>query len=382
MLMLVLVVAFGVSAQDDVVTLRSSAPVPSQYALQEIADGFQRPVYLTDPNDGTGRLFIVEQYTGEIWILQDGERLDTPFLDVGGLLSTRGNEEGLLGLAFHPEYADNGTFFIYYNDIASGVSIARYQVSADDPNLADFESAEVILSFEHPYSNHNGGQLAFGPDGYLYAGVGDGGSANDPHGNGQNTFVLLGKILRLDVDTGSSYAIPPDNPFADGSAGAPEVWAFGLRNPWRFSFDRATGDLYIGDVGQNRWEEIDFEPADSPGGVNYGWNAYEGNHAFSGAAAPADMVLPVAEYGHDQGISVTGGYVYRGEALPDLQGVYIYSDYAFGTFWALYRDESGNWQNMVFMDTSVTPSSFGEDAQGELYVVNHGGSILKLVAAE
>ncbi len=355
-------------------------PDPAQYQLVDVLGGFNRPLYVTHANDDSGRIFVVEQ-GGLIWAVQDDNLIKDPFLDVSTLVSRDANERGLLGLAFHPQYAENGYFFIDYTDSQGNTAIARYQVSADSPNKADPASAQIIFNLDQPYGNHNGGQIAFGPDGYLYVALGDGGSANDPLGNGQNPHTLLGTILRLDVNTETGYAIPEDNPFADGVNGAPEVWAWGLRNPWRFSFDRVIGDLYIGDVGQNLWEEIDFQPADSAGGENYGWNIYEGTHPFSGAPAPEDMVLPVAEYGHDSGISVSGGYVYRGEALPDLQGVYFYADYGAGTIWMLYRDAAGEWQNALFMRTALIISSFGEDQQGELYVVNHGGGIARLAAS-
>lgn len=364
----------------EVVTTRSTPPDPSKYQLVEVVSGLERPLYLTHAGDGSGRLFVEEQ-DGRIWVLKNGVVQTPPFLDVSTLVSRSGNEQGLLGLAFHPDYAENGVFFINYTDTNGDTIVARYHVSPDNLDLADGNSAETILFVDQPYANHNGGDLVFGPDGYLYIGLGDGGSANDPQGNGQNRMVLLGKILRIDVDKGSPYSIPADNPFADGVSGAPEIWAWGLRNPWRYSFDRATGDLYIADVGQNRWEEVDFQPADSPGGENYGWNVFEGTHPLSGASAPADMVLPIAEYSHQDGCSITGGYVYRGEALPDLQGVYFYADYCFGTIWDIYRDEAGQWQNRVFMDTHHTISSFGEDEPGELYVIDHAGSVLRLEAA-
>ena len=218
--------------------------------------------------------------------------------------------------------------------------------------------------------------MAFGPDGYLYIGFGDGGSAGDPQGNGQNLGTWLGTILRIDVNA-DTYTVPPDNPFVDTPGAKPEIWAYGLRNPWRFSFDRETGDLYIGDVGQNQWEEVDFQPAGDPGGENYGWNVYEATHPYSGAAAPANMVLPVAEYSHNEGIAITAGYVYRGSALPGLTGAYFYGDYGTGTIWSLYRDANGEWQNNVFMKGAGTISSFGQDENGELYVVNYGGRVLR-----
>jgi len=259
-------------------------------------------------------------------------------------------------------------------------AVVRYSVSAD-PNRADPASAKVILQVNQPFANHNGGHLVFGPDGYLYIGLGDGGSGGDPQGNGQNLNALLGKMLRIDIDHGDPYAIPLDNPFVGRSDARPEIWAYGLRNPWRYSFDRATGDLYIADVGQNAYEEVDFQPVDSQGGENYGWNKYEGFHQYGGG--PTDgLTMPVAEYAHAiGGCSVTGGYVYRGPSLPALSGVYLYGDYCSGQVWALYRAAS-DWENVALLNASVLISSFGEDEAGELYLLDHGGgAVYQLVAA-
>jgi glucose/arabinose dehydrogenase len=380
--MLALLCLMSVSAaygQGVPVTTRDSAPDLSKYKLVTVVKDFTRPVFVTGAGDGSGRLFIMEQ-GGKIFVMVNGALQTTPFLDVSDLVSRDANERGLLGLAFHPQYTQNGTFFIDYTDKGGDTTIARYKVSSSDPNAADPNSAEMLLHINQPYANHNGGNLAFGPDGYLYIGMGDGGSSGDPFQNGQNFGVLLAKILRIDVDSGTPYGIPADNPSATNSAFAPEVWATGLRNPWRFSFDRATGDLYIGDVGQDNWEEVDFQPAGSPGGLNYGWNIMEGTHRYSNAAAPDNLVAPFFDYSHSNGCSVTGGYVYRGQTLPDLQGVYFFGDYCFGTIWASYRDSSNAWHTNVFTDAHVAISSFGQDDDGELYVVNHGGSILKLVA--
>lgn len=375
LIMLVLVLSVGVIAA------QGEQPDGSKYTLAKIAGGFTRPVFATGANDGTNRLFIVEQY-GKIYILDSDHQLrDEFFLNVGGLLSTGGNEQGLLGLAFHPDFAGNGQFFINYTDASGDTVVARYQVSADNPNVADPNSGEYIIRINQPYPNHNGGNIAFGPDGYLYIGMGDGGSGGDPEGNGQNPKALLGKMLRLDVDNGSPYVIPAGNPFANNSSFAPEIWALGLRNPWRFSFDRETGDLYIGDVGQNAWEEVDFQPADSTGGENYGWNILESTHKYSGAAVPYGLINPFFEYNHSIHCSVTGGYVYRGRDLPELQGVYLFGDYCSGIIWASTRDAQGNWITDEFMDSGMNISSFGEDDFGELYVVDHSGSVSKLVHA-
>jgi glucose/arabinose dehydrogenase len=365
--------AFGVRAQE------TGIPDPAGVRLVEVAGGFNRPVLVTHAGDASGRLFIVEQY-GRIWIYTGGALLPQPFLDVADRLSTRGNEQGLLGLAFHPNYETNGLFFVNYTDRDGATAVVRYRVSADDPNRADPASAETILQIAQPFGNHNGGHIAFGPDGYLYIGMGDGGSAGDPQGSGQNPTALLGKMLRIDVNA-EPYAIPSDNPFVNAAGFAPEIWALGLRNPWRFSFDRATGDLYIADVGQNAIEEVNFQPAGSSGGENYGWNFLEGTRVYSRAAAPAGLTAPFFEYPHPEGCSVTGGYVYRGERLPDLQGIYLFGDYCSGMVYASRRDGAGIWQTVRWLDTNESISSFGEDEAGELYLVGHAGRIFRFEPA-
>lgn len=381
LLFLSLLVTVPAGAQD------ITAPDPTQYRLEEFLSGLSRPIYMTSARDGSNRLFVLEQ-AGRIQLVIDGVLQATPFLDISNLSSqdilSGYSERGLLGLAFHPSFSDNGQFFVHYNDRNGDTVIARYQVSADNPNVADPDSAQVVFTHSQPYPNHNGGQIEFGPDGYLYIALGDGGSAGDPQGNGQNPTSLLGKILRIDVDNGSPYAIPIDNPISTVNPDlAPEVWAWGLRNPYRFSFDRETGDLYIADVGQNQWEEINFQPADSPGGQNYGWNVLEGNHRYSGGPAPANAVAPIAEYSHSSGCSVTGGYVYRGETLTALQGVYLFGDWCSGRIWAAYRDAQGAWQTSVFISgTGAAISAFAEDDSGEMYVLDYGGRILKLMASQ
>jgi len=313
-------------------------------------------------------LFIIEK-AGRIRIFQDGQLLEQPFLNISDRVGSNGNEQGLLGLAFHPQYAQNGRFFVNYTDTAGNTVIARYQVSGD-PNVADPNSEVKLLGVDQPFANHNGGMLTFGPDGYLYAGLGDGGSAGDPSGNGQRTDVLLGKILRLDVDSADPYAMPEDNPFGN------EVWAYGLRNPWRFSFDKLTGDLYIGDVGQGDWEEIDYLPSGSLGGTNFGWNLREGAHDYKGSAS-LDLIDPVAEYSHQEGgCSVTGGYVYRG-SMPEWNGIYLYGDYCSGFIWGLIRANDG-WQKQQLFETAVRINSFGQDAAGEMYLVSDSGMIYRL----
>ncbi|MBI5960614.1 MAG: PQQ-dependent sugar dehydrogenase [Chloroflexi bacterium] len=355
---------------------------PAPYQLVTVASGFSRPIYLTHAGDGSGRLFVVEQ-GGKIWILKDDVKLSAPFLDVSTLVSPAAlgsdyTERGLLGLAFHPNYAENGLFFINYTDRDGNTVVARYAVSADDPDLADPASAAQILYVEQPFANHNGGHLAFGPDGYLYIALGDGGSGGDPEGNGQNLATLLGSILRVGVDVETGYVIPADNPFVTSDSARPEIWAWGLRNPWRFSFDRATGDLYSGDVGQGEWEEINFQPAASPGGENYGWNAYEGTDVYSGAEPASDVVAPILEYSHGGGgCSVTGGYVYRGEQIAGLQGYYFYGDWCTGTIWTAKQDEAGNWQTEVSLESGRSISSFAEDEAGELYLVDYSGTVLR-----
>jgi glucose/arabinose dehydrogenase len=342
-------------------------PDPNAYTWQPLVAGFQRPVDLQV--DGSGRLFVIEK-VGRIRIIQAGQLLQASFLDITDRVGSSGNEQGLLGLAFHPQYAQNGRFFVNYTDNNGHDVIARFTVSSD-PNVADPTSETNLINVSDPFPNHNGGVLTFGPDGYLYAGLGDGGSQGDPFGNAQNTGVLLGKILRLDVDSAEPYAVPTDNPFGN------EVWAYGLRNPWRISFDRLTGDLYIGDVGQNAWEEIDFLQAGSPGGANFGWNYREGKHDYKGSA-PEDVIDPVAEYGHPEGgCSVTGGYVYRGETMPEWNGIYLYGDYCTGLIWGLIRSED-TWQSQLLFDMDVTITSFGRDESGEIYLLSDSGGIYRL----
>jgi glucose/arabinose dehydrogenase len=354
----------------------STLPDPSIYNWQSVADGLERPVGLFNAGDGSGRLFVLEQ-PGTIRIIKEGEVLPTPFLDIVDRVGSGGSEQGLLGLAFHPNYAENGHFYVNYTDRNGNTVIARFSVS-DNPDQADPASEVQLLGVEQPFGNHNGGMLAFGPDGYLYLGLGDGGSAGDPFGNAQSLSTLLGKILRIDVDDGDPYAIPPDNPFASGG-GRPEIWAYGLRNPWRFSFDLLTNDLYIGDVGQNQWEEIDFLPAGSPGGANFGWNYREGAHPYEGSPpAGLNLIDPVAEYDHSQGCSVTGGYVYRGQDLPDWSGVYLYGDYCSGLVWGLLHLPDGSWQNARLFESGARITSFGQDQAGEIYLVDYQGGIYRL----
>lgn len=359
-----------------------ASPV-SEIALEPIVTGgLQQITFLTHAFDD--RLFVLEQ-AGRIRIVENGQVLTQPFLDITDRVGASASEQGLLGLAFHPDYAtlgaaNEGVFFVNYTDKNGTTRIVRYSVSNDDPNVADPASEIVYLSQEQPYPNHNGGSLAFGPDGYLYAGLGDGGSANDPLRAGQDLSTLLGKILRLDVNaTEGTFTIPNDNPYVNVAEARPEIWAYGLRNPWRFSFDRATGDFYIADVGQSTWEEINVQPAQSLGGENYGWNVMEGSHCFQADSCDqSGLVLPIFDYDHSQGCSVTGGYVYQGQLYPTLTGNYFVSDYCTGTIWRLFP-EDGGWSNTVVLDTDLIISSFGEDADGELYVLNYwSGGIFRL----
>jgi glucose/arabinose dehydrogenase len=325
---------------------------------------------LQHAGDGSGRLFIIEKI-GRIRVFQDGQLLDTPYLNITDRVGSGGNEQGLLGLAFHPNFEVNGLFFVNYTDTNGDTVIARYRVTGN-PNAADPTGEVILLRLNQPFQNHNGGVLAFGPDGYLYAGLGDGGAAGDPQGNAQSLDTWLGKILRLDVDAAEPYAIPADNPFGN------EIWAYGLRNPWRMSFDSQTGDLYIGDVGQNQWEEIDFVYAGTPGGLNFGWDYLEGTHPYEGSPPQdAQLVPPVAEYSHSEGgCSVTSGYVYRG-AMPEWNGIYLYGDYCSGIVWGLIRS-NGGWQNQVLYSGVGRITSFGQDEAGEIYLILDSGQILQL----
>ena len=345
--------------------------------LEMVAEGFQAPLGVTHAGDGSGRLFVVEQ-TGAIRIVRDSTVLDRPFLDVSELV-VAGGEQGLLGLAFHPQYRRNGRFFIDYTDVNGDTVVAEVRVS-DDPDVADEGSVNPLLEVDQPFGNHNGGQLAFGPDGFLYVATGDGGSAGDPENNGQDTGSLLGKLLRLDVDSGDRYGIPDDNPFATGG-GAREVWAFGLRNPWRFSFDSETDELWIADVGQGDFEEINRVPG-GRAGLNYGWNAMEGTECFEGSDCDqSGKVMPISGYTHDSGCSVTGGFVYRGSRYPALTGGYIFGDYCSGTIWGIDATAEGFTEPVELLQSGVFVSSFGLDEEGELYLTDlNGGRVLSVVA--
>ncbi len=360
-------------------TAVSGAPVTSVSLFPVVVEGLDQPLYLT--NAGDGRLFIVEK-EGAIRIVQDGRLLDEPFLDIRDRVNADSSERGLLSVAFHPDYARNGRFFVNYTNLAGNTAVSAFQVGGS-PNQADPGSESILLTIRQPYANHNGGQLQFGPDGYLYVGMGDGGSGGDPQGNGQNPATLLGALLRLDVDQATDaaqYGIPTDNPFVADAAKLPEIWATGLRNPWRFSFDRTTGDLLIADVGQNQWEEVNFLPAGSPGGSNFGWNIMEGTHCYDrNTCDQTGLILPVIDYRHEQGrCSITGGYVYRGSQFPTLGGVYFFGDYCSGEIWGMTAGEGGRFSAQVLYRSPSRIASFGEDAAGELYVVDISGGIYQI----
>ncbi len=342
--------------------------------LRLVADGFEQPVYLTHAGDGSGRLFVVER-AGKVRVIQNGAVQPNPFLDITGPVQSKGQEQGLLSLAFHPNFPQDRRVYVDYTNNKGDTVIARYQTTPD-LRAIDPATGQILLTIAQPYPNHNGGGLLFGPDGYLYIGTGDGGLANDPHENAQNPAALLGKMLRISVDFGEPYTVPADNPFVNDPAFRPEVWALGLRNPWRFSFDRLTGDMFIADVGQNKYEEINFEAAGSPGGLNFGWDVMEGFHCFQADTCRQDgLTLPVAEYDHSLGCSVTGGYVYRGAGVPALQGVYLYADYCSGRVWAL---RSGEKEPVQVLESGLNVSSFGEDEAGELYLIDLKGGIYQV----
>jgi glucose/arabinose dehydrogenase len=356
LLTLVLLVPFSAAAQN--------------IALTQVASGLDLPLGIAHAGDT--RLFIVQQ-RGRIVVFNGTSVLAQPFLDVSSLVSCCG-EQGLLGLAFHPRYRDNGFFYIDYTDRSGNTVVARYSVSSTDPNRADPSSARVLLNVAQPFANHNGGHLAFGPDNYLYIALGDGGSGGDPGNRAQDLSTLLGKILRIDIDGGSPYAIPPSNPFVNRAGARGEIWAYGLRNPWRFSFDRVTGDLWIADVGQNIWEEVNYAPATSIGGENYGWRRMEATHCFQPATncSDASLTLPVFEYSHAEGCSVTGGYVYRGTRYPALTNTYLFGDYCSGSVWGTKRSGNGTFATKKLLTTDASITGFGEDVAGELYLIDQG----------
>jgi glucose/arabinose dehydrogenase len=349
-----------------VTTTPARGATPPAVRLQKLPQAFSQPVFVTAPPGDTSRLFVVEK-AGKIVVVRNGSTLATPFLDLSSRVST-GGEQGLLSMAFDPRYKTNGRFYVDYTNVNGDTRVVRYTVSRGDPNVANAGSARIILSVHQPYSNHNGGQLQFGPDGRLYVGLGDGGSEGDPNHYGQNRSTLLAKILRLNVNVSPVRV---------------QKYAMGLRNPWRFSFDRKTGALWIGDVGQNKWEEIDYLRPGAPAGANFGWSAYEGTHVYNSAIAAtvkkSSLTWPVTQYSHSVGDAVTGGYVYRGTAIPALRGFYLFGDFGSGRVWAM-KGPGGAPHRLSGADGQVSQiSSFGQDASGELYIASLTGSVYKIV---
>lgn len=357
--------------------VRIQMPNPADYTWAAIVNGLTNPTDITGAGDGSNRLFVLEK-AGRIRIIRNDQLLPTPFLDITDRVGSNSSEQGLLGLAFHPRFAQNGYLYVNYTDRNGNTRISRFTASGDS---ADPRSEQRILAVKQPYANHNGGAVKFGPDGYLYIGLGDGGSQGDPFDNAQSGNSLLGKILRIDVDTGDPYAIPPDNPFVQISGAYPEIWAFGLRNPWRISFDPFTGSLWIGDVGQNTREEINRVPSGAPGGFNFGWNEMEGTLPFKGNNRP-EFTAPLAEYTHTFGCSVTGGYVYAGVSMPEWQGIYFYGDYCSGNIWGLPAgietvpaSETQSAAALLFQ-SGLRISTFGIDDAGELYLADYPNGVI------
>ena len=407
--------AAGVLAGTAIFAAELRADLPDLESTR-LTTGLTFPTAITHVPNDESRLFIAEK-PGRIRILdlETNQLLSTPFLDITSTVTsgnTLGDERGLLGVAFHPDFEENGHFYVNYTTGGTfnlQTVVRRYTVSANDPNVADLSSAQNVIGFSQPFSNHNGGWIGFGLDGYLYIAVGDGGSGGDPQNNAQNTNNLLGNMLRIDVDNvepGESFGIPDDNPFKGVSGFRDEIWSYGLRNPWKNSFDRQTGDLWIGDVGQNLWEEINFQPASSEGGENYGWRCYEGFASFNTTGCPPqnDLVFPIHSYAifgaSGANCAITGGYVYRGCDIPGLQGQYIYGDFCSARIWALdpesrdlpYDPTTGGSDPAVMIQSQLSPSiegasiswvsAFGEDARGELYIAQHSpGAIFKIIPA-
>ncbi len=357
---------------------------------QRVASGLSLPLFVISRPGDPGTIFVLEQSSGLIRIVRNGQVLARPFLNIHDRVSPDGGERGLLGMAFHPNYLTNGYFYLNYIDLSGNTVISRFQVTSD-PDSADAGSEHLLLPIVQPFANHNGSMLAFGPnDGYLYIGMGDGGSAGDPLNNAQNDSTLLGKILRIDVDNGQPYGIPASNPFVGIPGKRGEIWAKGMRNPWRYSFDRQTADLFIGDVGQDLWEEIDFQSANDPGGENYGWRLMEGDHCYNPPVNcdPGGLTYPIYEYDHTNGCAITGGYVYRGGIIPQLDGTYFFGDFCSARIWS-FRYDGHNMTEFTERTTELAPgngqsigsiSSFGEDGYGELYIADlNGGEVFKVV---
>ncbi len=398
-LLLTMAMAFMVIVARGEKTARPGGDLPGEVAIDlvKVGDGFVDPMNVVSPPGESDRLFVIERW-GVVRIIQDGEVLDEPFLDLRNDVVTAFLEQGLYDLAFHPNFQENGLFYVHYADrMRNGDSmIVEYKVSSDNPNRADFQSARPVLKIKQPWANHNGGELAFGPDGYLYIGSGDGGWEGDPLEAGQDLSTLLGKILRIDVDKKGArgYGIPRDNPFAEGlqrlrlfgvteeqfskihTDARPEIWAYGIRNPWKFQFDPQTGDLYIADVGQNHWEEINFQPAESDGGENYGWDFKMGTHVFpiEKEKGPDVGVPPIAEYSHvESGICVIGVGVYRGSRYRSLDGIYFAADWGSGRIFGLTRNQDNQWVFQELLDTELHPTGAGQTGNGDLYVTTAHG---------
>jgi glucose/arabinose dehydrogenase len=354
--------------------------------FDQVVAGLDNPLAIVNAGDGSGRLFVAQQ-GGQIRIVRNGTLVAQPFLDIADRI-TSGGEHGLLGVAFHPRFPADPRVFVDYTDTNRDTRVSSFAVDPTRPDRLDPSSERRLLFVRQPFANHNGGAVVFGPDGFLYVSLGDGGSEDDPQGNGQSRTTLLGKILRIDIDTtsgGRAYGIPADNPYADGAAGhQPEIWLWGLRNPWRISFDRTTRDLWIGDVGQNAWEEIDVQRAGAPGGTTFGWNRMEGGHCLrpaEGCESPG-LTLPVTEYGHADGCTVIGGNVDRGSAEPALVGVYLFADYCSGRVWAIDPSVDGARRPTVVAETNHAFSSFGEDESGELYAADiSAGTLLRVTGS-
>ena len=344
--------------------------------LQLVAKDLDSPILLTHANSAE---HIIVEKTGKVFVYDSEFKTRILFLDVSSIITAQGSEQGLLSIAFHPEFSDNGFLFIFYTAKNGDNTIARLTVDPPNFEQISLDNLEVLIAQEDPASNHNGGMLAFGNDGYLYLGIGDGGSGGDPWNNAQNLETYLGKMLRINVNQAKGYAVQHDNPFVEQKNVLPEIWSYGLRNPWRHSFDRETGDMWIADVGQNKWEEIHWRSSESKGGENYGWRIKEGNHCFlpKKGCESGSLVDPVAEYSHREGCSVTGGYVYRGEQIKALIGKYVFGDYCKGTIWII--DKYNNFAMQKLLDTKLKISSFGEDANGELYVLDYKGKAYKFV---
>ena len=353
---------------------------PVDLALQEVARGFSAPLLVTNAGDGTRRLFVVER-DGHVYVIRNGTKRARPFLDISDR-TLSGGEQGLLGLAFHPDFEQNRLLYVNHTGRAGNTVIARYKADEERPGRVNPDSRRVILRIKQPFANHNGGALALGPDGFLYVATGDGGSGGDPQNNGQRLDTLLGKILRIDVprrSRGRLYGIPPGNPFA-GTEGRDEIWAYGLRNPWRFGFNPVAGDIWIADVGQDVQEEVNRQPPGAPG-LNYGWNVMEGTGCYprDSECSPDGLTLPLATYGHGGNCSVTGGHVYRGDDYPGLVGLYFFGDYCSGRIWSVAAAGPSSQEPVELLDTNHSISSFGESEDGELYMTDLGGTLLRVV---